>query len=126
MRGWSLLEGDNKSFRLNVLKSLDLDILCVCETFLRNTESINIEGYTCFNNNRASQNGNSRRGSGGVAVLIKTELLNVFNVEVLDDTVRDILWLKMSSSHKTICVCVCYLPPENSVYHDSLQFFTKL
>ena len=65
----------------------------------------------------------AKTGSGGVGFFIKVELLNYFDVSVLDDTSEGILWLKLV----TLLHCVCYLPPENSsrridvnTYFDSL------
>ncbi|CAG2195952.1 unnamed protein product [Mytilus edulis] len=84
------------------------------------------EGYTCFQRNRDKVHVNSKRGSGGVAVLVKNDLLKYYNVEILNSEVQDILWIKLSNENDIICLCVCYLPPENSVYNDSLVFYTKL
>ena len=112
-----------------MIKSLDLDIVCLCETFFRGTETLNINGYKCFHRNRNELNRNCqapRRGSGGVAILVKNDLLTQYKFEILDDNTQDILWLKMSGATETMCICVCYLPPENSVYHDALQFYTTL
>ncbi|CAG2228057.1 unnamed protein product [Mytilus edulis] len=70
--------------------------------------------------------GRGGRGSGGVAALVKNDLLKYYNVEILNSEVQDILWIKLSNENDIICLCVCYLPPENSVYNDSLVFYTKL
>ncbi|CAG2193413.1 unnamed protein product [Mytilus edulis] len=76
--------------------------------------------------NRDKVHVNSKRGSGGVAALVKNDLLKYYNVEILNSEVQDILWIKLSNENDIICLCVCYLPPENSVYNDSLVFYTKL
>jgi hypothetical protein len=59
--------------------------------FLRKDGNIEIEGYKCYRKNRDVLHVNSRRGSGCVAVLIKTKLLQYFNVEILNDEVQDFL-----------------------------------
>ncbi|CAG2220363.1 unnamed protein product [Mytilus edulis] len=93
---------------------------------LRESDKIHVEGYTCFQRNRDKVHVNSKRGSGGVAALVKNDLLKYYNVEILNSEVQDILWIKLSNENDIICLCVCYLPPENSVYNDSLVFYTKL
>ena len=126
VRGWSTRQCDNSQFRNHVVNNFNFDILCLCETFLRKDENIEIEGYKCYRRNRDVLHVNSRRGSGGVAILIKTEILELFEVEILNDDIQDILWLKLSKNNDSFCICICYLPPENSAYNDALYFFTKL
>ena len=48
----------------------NFDILCVTETFLKNDQTIKVEGYQCFRNNRKEINDRARKWSGGVACLI--------------------------------------------------------
>lgn len=48
-----------------------------------------------------------------------------FNVEILNDEVQDILWLKLSNNEEILCICVRYLPPQASAYNDSLVFLCK-
>ena len=48
-----------------------LNLLCVCETFLRGNDGINIPGYRWFGNNRLNISKKAVRESGGVRNLIK-------------------------------------------------------
>jgi hypothetical protein len=99
-----------------VLISLDLDILCVCETFWKNNESEIINGYTCYYKNRSVVHKNAKRGSGGVAIFVKNTLLKYYNVIILDITQDDIIWIKLESKlsqESDVCICCCYLPPKN-------------
>ena len=60
---------------------------------------------------------NARNGSGGVGFLIRSTLFNQFSITVLDNTVEDMLWIKLVDRHNkssNYCLCVCYLPPVNS------------
>ena len=71
----------------------------------------------------------AKTGSGGVGFFIKVELLNCFDVSVMDVTCKGILWLKLK--HKienvTLMPCVCYLPPEISSRRiDVNTFFDSL
>ncbi|CAC5363406.1 unnamed protein product [Mytilus coruscus] len=71
-----------------------------------------------------------KRGSGGVVVLIKDEVLDNLSVSILDSSVEDILWIKLSHKYgdsNNICFCVCYLPPEvSSRLNDGEKFFNDL
>ncbi|CAG2228878.1 unnamed protein product [Mytilus edulis] len=118
--------------RESVLNFLNLDIIGVCETFLKNDDNIEISGYQWYGHNRKFKNAKTKRGSGGVGVLIKDEVLDNFSVSILDSSVEDILWIKLSHKYddsNNICFCVCYLPPEGSsrlndgekLYNDLLQ-----
>ena len=61
--GWGL--DPAHKLRGNLIKALDLDIICICETFLTNSYGINLDGYTWFGNNRRHISKRAVRGSGG-------------------------------------------------------------
>ena len=48
MNGWN---NENGKLREEVVKGLNLDVVCVSETHLMYKETINIEGYVSFVNN---------------------------------------------------------------------------
>lgn len=77
---------------------------------------LQLDGYKWYGNNRKNIHIRAKTGSGGVGFLIKNELLDYFDVSVLDDTSEGILWLKLKHKFEnvTLLPCVCYLPPENS------------
>ena len=56
--------------------------------------------------------------------------MNYFNVTILDDTCEGILWLKLQRNddeNDSFCICVCYLPPENSTRAiNANEFFDTL
>ena len=56
------------------------------------------------------------RGSGGVKVLIREEVLKEYAVEVLDSDVEDVLWVRLSKDQEEepVVLAVCYIPPESS------------
>ena len=115
-RGWSLKENDNSQFRKLVLQNSDCDDFAVCETFLHGNEVPKVNGYTWYGNNRTSTHRNAVRGSGGVGVFVKSELLDEYDIIPSDKSVEDILWiqLKCKSSNVSMCLAVCYLPPNES------------
>lgn len=94
--GWSLKDSENKLFREQVVISSNCDIFCVVETFLKNTETLRIDGYTFYGHNRGDLHKRAKRGSGGVGIFVRNQLLNMFTVSILDDAVEDILWIKLS------------------------------
>lgn len=128
-RGWSLKENDNSQFRKLVLQNSDCDVFAVCETSLRENEDPKVNGYKWYGNNRTSTHRNAVRGSGGVGVFVKSELLDEYVIIMLDKSVEDILWiqLKCKSSNLSMCLAVCYPPPnESSRPIDQEMFFDNL
>ena len=75
-----------------------------------------MQGYK-LGHNRKQLNKKAKRGSGGVGVLIRDDILYRYTVEVIDSDVEDVMWVKMSSTQdeKTrLMIAVCYIPPEAS------------
>ena len=126
---WLVCNDENTSFRKNVINALDCDIFAVCETFLRNDINISFSDYKWYGHNRSNIHSNARRGSGGVGCFVKRSLLERFEIVIANNTVEDILWLKIKSlvSNESVYLCICYLPPENSSRQvDAEQFYAEL
>ena len=105
------------------------DILGVAETHLIQDSTLDLDGYRWFGFNRQNIHCRARLGSGGVGFLVKNEMLNCFNVSVLEQPCEGIMWLKMQHKYEnfTLLPCVCYLPPENSSrYFDVNTFYEQL
>ena len=118
------VQKDHCRLRECVVQAMNLDIICLCETFLRNNDSINIEGYRWFGNNRKTISRRAIRGSGGVGILVKESLFDSFSIDVVDKKYEDILWIactQIGNPENTLYVCVCYLPPVGSSRGDKLQ-----
>ena len=119
---------DSHNFNCTVLTYLNLDIIGVCETFLKNGETLNLNGYHWFGNNRTSLHQNARRGSGGVGAFVKTEILEQYMCAT-DESMEDVIWLKFENrqtGHK-FTVCICYLRPEGSSRKcDGEAFYSDL
>ena len=131
MRGWKKdVNSDNYEARVKCLKSADLDILAIAETHLREKESLSVPGYIWFGKNRSTNHVNANRGSGGVGILIKEHLLDWFDVSILDNSIDDMMWIKLKCKLyvlSAICLCVCYLPPVNSSRQVCpVEYFDKL
>ena len=126
---WSTKENENSLFRESVLNVLDLDVLCINETFLVKDHTIEMVNYTWFGRNRKNVHRRARRGAGGVGMLVHNRVMKCFHIEILDNTKEDILWLKFSAKHGdfVLCLCSCYLPPKDSSYKvDGDLFFNDL
>ena len=130
MRGWNAnKDTDNYNIRSLCVHELKLHIIGIAETHLTDNNSLYLEGYQWFGNNRKNIHVRAKTGSGGVGFFIKADLLNYFNVSILDDTSEGVLWLKLDHKFENVSLipCVCYLPPENSsrrmdvhMYFDSI------
>lgn len=76
-----------------MILATNLDIMGLCETFLRSSDIINIEGYKWFGNNRTSISKRAVRGSGGVGPLVKDSMFDRFSADIVDKSHEDILWI---------------------------------
>ena len=93
------------------------DVLALAETWLKGDKVINVQGHKCFGQNRKQLNKKARRGSGGVGVLIRDDILNEYTVEVIDSEVEDVMSVKMCSTQdegEELLLAVCYIRPESS------------
>lgn len=137
LNGFNCNKDSEKYYLLSTcIKHLNLDILCVAETHLTGNNVIDIEGFSWFGQNRENIHIRAKKGSGGVGIMVKKELLNDFNVEIANSDVEGILWIKFTSKvdkEDSLYVCSIYLPPRFSSravnvneFYDSLlsQIYT--
>ena len=91
------------------------DVMALVETWLKGEEEIVVDGYRWFGRNRRSLHRKALRGSGGVGLLVREEVLERCIVEVLDTDVEDVLWVRLSQENEEmLTLAVCYIPPESS------------
>ena len=95
---------------------------------MRGNDLINVDNYTCFLNNRSKLHILAKKGSGGVCILIKEDMFNIYSIDVIDKDFDGILGLKFKSTHGHECFVVfsCYLPPQDSVWSDPANFYAHL
>ena len=96
--GWSRKDGGEMSMmrvvndiRAKVLDHYKPDILALVETWRKGREIV-VNGYKWFGCNRHTLHKKGVRGSGGVGMLIREEVLKEYAVEVLDSDVEGVLW----------------------------------
>ncbi|CAG2198072.1 unnamed protein product [Mytilus edulis] len=111
--GWYLSHNcdDSRTLRENILHALNCDIIGLSETHLKGDDKIDLLGYKWIGSNRRTILHNSWRGSGGVGFLLKSSLLQHFEVDILDINRDDILWIQLRSKvdqDMKMNVCVCY------------------
>ena len=96
--------------------SCDLDIIGIAETHLLNDSAPTLDGYSAFSHNRTQIHKRAKVGSGGVSLFFKNEIVESYNISILDNSIEDILWVRLEHKNINICVniCVCYLPPDGS------------
>ena len=113
MNGWTKR---NECVRKEILNTVDPDVICLLETKLMKIECINFQGYTFYGHNRQLLKTSAKCGSVGVAILIKSKLLNQYIISITDKHFDGILTMKLTSKEnlKEIIITVCYLPPEGS------------
>ena len=100
----------------------------LAETHLVGTDIIEIEGYKWYGQNRKNAH-KCQEGFRGIRFLIKGSIIQECNVDLLDSSSEEILWLFLQHkvSGDNLTVCVCYLPPLNSCRHvDAHSFFDCL
>ncbi|ESO97516.1 hypothetical protein LOTGIDRAFT_152607 [Lottia gigantea] len=101
---------------------LDMSLVRILE----GNDKLNIPGFDWFGRNRTDVHRNAKRGSGGVGILVNSEILGLYDATVLDDSKEDILWLKLSNKtlrNSDLCICACYVPPSNSTRAGDVDTF---
>lgn len=83
----------------------------ISETHLKDNEAIELDGYKWIGCNRRILSNKAWRGSGGIGFLIKNCILDNFDVDILDNSRDDILWINLKCKHDQnfmlyLCVCV--------------------
>ena len=114
--------------RSEVIDFYKPDIMTLVETWLKGDEEVVVEGYKWFGHNRKHLHRNAVRGSGGVGVLVREEVLKHYQVEILDAEVEDMLWVKLNPGEEEqwLVLAVCYVPPESSSRGRSSEGYLQL
>ena len=116
---------NNHELRCAIINGINMDIISLNETHFIEETNIQIEGYNWYGHNRQELHKRAQRGSGGVGFLIKSWIINEYEIEIVDKCYEGILALKLTSrtTEHTILLLTCYLPPENSPWGRNAQSF---
>ena len=131
VNGWCSANNnnDNSVFRETCTRALDLELICVAETHLFHDQTLDLQHYYFYGHNRNQLHVNARSGSGGVCLLLRKNLLEKFNVFVLDKSYDGILWVSFNDKISDYCfnICACYLLPHgSSIYVSAQEFYDQL
>lgn len=111
------------------MRAIDADITSICETHLPGNSVIEIDNYNWIGFNRPEIHRNAPKASGGVGLLIKAWVCDIYDISVEDKSYDGILAVKFThkDTERDFVVFSCYLPPENSTRgRDSSSLFTHL
>ena len=91
------------------------------ETWTTRHSDIELDGYSHpIHSFRRFQNKRAKRASGGVIIYIKDNIRK--GVKLIKNEVDCLIWLKFDKCFfqisEDIYLCVAYIPPENSVFHN--------
>ena len=120
--GWG---GPNQSSKIETMLGLSADVYFLSETWTRGNETIRINGYHTFINNRQLINRRCGRGSGGTAMLVKNSLFNTYFVRRTDHGEEGIISINLinKTTEFTTTIVGAYIPPEGSVYCQNIESF---
>ncbi len=77
INGWG---GTNHASKVTIVERLGADMLLLVETWGKDNRAIELPGYVAFVNNRAFIHRSGFRNSGGVAILVKQNILEQFSI----------------------------------------------
>ena len=101
-----------------ISKITNFDLITLVETWLPyGFNNINIPGYKSFSMCRKDISQRSRRGSGGITILVRSNLRK--GIKFLEkDSSEEFVWWKLDKSFfkmsHDIYICSVYVPPQNS------------
>ena len=114
INGNLLDKSSNKDFCELVKK---YDIFCIQESWLTETQNLDVENYKLFRSDRVKKK-KAIRGSGGVVTLFKKHFEKGLSNIISKST--DILWMKFDKTFfnlgRNLFIGNCYIPPCNSEY----------
>ena len=92
------------------------DIILLTETWSSELTDISVNGFNVFQLDRGNKKLNTKRNSGGIALYIKSDIINYCTLIEKDSD--DILWLKINGSLFNLTydlyLCLCYIIPSGS------------
>ena len=112
------------SDKLEMLPSISshAQIILLTETWQELGGSFSLPGYACVSVAKHFQHQLARRPSGGIAAFIRNDVSPyVSQWRPLEECSH--LWLHISADAgmaQDLYLCLCYLPPQNSTYYQSL------
>ena len=97
------------------------DVIFLYETMKSDTFDPQMEGYHYFHYERKYRHPRARRPSGGIAVLIKSEIFDSKAVAI-EKANEHAIWLKIKGSTHEIIIGGVYIPPEGSTIYLNSRY----
>ena len=99
--------------------TMDYDLICLQETWLKSLDITNFEvpDYICINKPRSFKSKRAKRGYGGILLYVHTRIQQYTELQSNTNT-EDRVWIKFkepSLADVDVFCCFCYIPPINSV-----------
>ena len=93
-----------------IVKSVNPDIIFLSESRLKPNETVSLTGYEWYEHNKQNRMKLAKSGSGGVGLLIKSELKSIWHFEELDKKVdgTDVTCLVNKRNNTKIILVLCY------------------
>ena len=126
INGWT---ENNCILRENIISHLKPHILCIIETHLDRDRTIQVNGYQFIKHNRTVKHRRAPKTHGGVGILVKDELYETYNIQVVDKSIDGILGVKFTNkvTEYDFIVFACYLAPDSSPYgRNQSEYFGHL
>ena len=115
LMSWNI-QGIGQKIELDEIRNMlnCYDIIFLYETMKLDTFDPQIEGYRYFHYQRKYKHPKARRPSGGIAVLIKSDIFDSKSVSI-EKANEHVIWLKITRSTHEIFIGGTYIPPEGSM-----------
>ena len=108
-----------------------MDILGISETHLTGSDVLNVDGYVWYGRNRSVTHKKAKKGSGGVGMFVKQDLLHEYTVKCTSPKAEGILWIDFYpklplDNDPGFAICTVYCPPVNSPHCKEQEFYEDL
>lgn len=108
-----------KSTVIEFLSRHKIDIACITETHLKNTDTFKINGFNVYRTDR-----NSIHSSGGVAILIKKNIKH--HQSTLPDMINlEAIAITVSTNRQDIKIISAYNPPNKKIQNEDISGLFK-
>lgn len=126
VNSWTQTNGE---LRAELIKIHEPHIICLQETKLLHDDKITLDGYRFYGNNRNNIKVTATCGSGGVALLVRNDIAEIYTISCTSNEFEGIISCRFvhNVSGMELLITSCYLPPEGSERgQDSADFFDYL
>ena len=102
--------------------------MALVETRVKGDKEVLVEGYKWFGYNRKHLHRKAVRGSSGVGVLVRVQVLKCYQVAILEGEVEHMLWAKLNqeAEEQGLVLALWYVPLELSNCKRSLGGYFQL